>query len=81
MSPHNYADCVGNYCVAVLSCEIVTACWRFPATPMKTLPHWWNSTGSRLGFGADAGETHLKLWFPLNVVNHMRNFDGPSKTF
>ena len=28
MSPHNYADCVGNYCVAVLSGEIVAACWH-----------------------------------------------------
>jgi hypothetical protein len=29
MAPHNYADCVGNYCVAVLSGEVVTsaACW------------------------------------------------------
>ena len=27
MSPHNYADCVGNYCNAVLSGEIAAACW------------------------------------------------------
>jgi hypothetical protein len=27
MSPHNYANCIGNYCVAVLSGEIATACW------------------------------------------------------
>jgi hypothetical protein len=24
MSPHNHADCVGNYCDAILSGEIVT---------------------------------------------------------
>jgi hypothetical protein len=26
MSPRNHADCVGNYCDAVLSGEIITAC-------------------------------------------------------
>ena len=30
MAPHNHADCVGNYCDAVLSGEIITsaACWH-----------------------------------------------------
>ena len=28
MSPHNYAECVGSYCNAVLSGDIIAACWH-----------------------------------------------------
>ena len=56
MSLRNHADCIGNYCDAVLSVEIIAsaACWHSPVTPLAGV--WIETEPATLQFSRTTGD-------------------------